>query len=345
VLYYQGENNNFMRWTRYEHTFPRVPLSFRKAFGEKALPFGCISQPGWGTFGLDPEVATVAEGYAIVRDIQKRALRDDPHSGMIATYPTGNSYIHPGEKLPVAEYASLWALAQVYGKKVVHRGNEYQKLKIVDGRVFLSFDADPVVFDRWKHIENNAAWQVLPSPREGNAEILGFIIAGKDRRWYPAQARQQKFEGAWTIEVSSPLVPEPVAVRYGWANWPTGNLVGRERLPMATFRTDDWPIPEGVNYSDEAKKASEAKLKELKEIGAQQAADRKLRQALLDVPRLERERFKGDGAGLLTSKIARFEAILDELESKEAARALERVRPDLKEKLSDLRKGVAALKK
>jgi exonuclease VII small subunit len=48
---------------------------------------------------------------------------------------------------------------------------------------------------------------------------------------------------------------------------------------------------------------------------------------------------------LLTSKIARFEAILDELESKEAARALERVRPDLKEKLSDLRKGVAALKK
>ena len=25
VLYYQGENNNFMRWTRYEHTFPKIP--------------------------------------------------------------------------------------------------------------------------------------------------------------------------------------------------------------------------------------------------------------------------------------------------------------------------------
>ena len=112
VLYYQGENNNFMRWTRYESTFPKVPVSFRKAFGDEALPFGCISQPGWGTFGIDPEVATIAEGYAIVRDIQRRAFDADPNADMIATYPTGNSYIHPAEKLPVAEYASLLGVGQ-----------------------------------------------------------------------------------------------------------------------------------------------------------------------------------------------------------------------------------------
>jgi len=345
VLYYQGENNNFMGWTRYEHTFPMVPLSFRKAFGEKALPFGCISQPGWGTFGLEPEIATVAEGYAIVRDIQRRALKDDPHAAMIATYPAGNSYIHPGEKLPVAEYASLWALARVYQKKVVHRANEYKEIKIVEGRAFLFFDSDPVVFDRWKHIENNAAWQVLPSPREGNAEIKGFIIAGRDQRWYPAQARQKKLDGEWTIEVSSPLVSEPVAVRYGWANWPTGNLVGRERLPLPTFRTDDWPIPEGVNYSDVAKKAAETKLKELKALGTRQAADRKLRQALLDLPALEADKFKGDGAGLLASKLARIEAILAEMASREVARIIERERPELKDKLDALRKEVETLKK
>ena len=77
VLYYQGENQAFNRWTRYEYTFPKIPVSFRKAFGDENLPFGCISQPGWGTFGLDPEVATIAEGYAIVRDIQNRALAND----------------------------------------------------------------------------------------------------------------------------------------------------------------------------------------------------------------------------------------------------------------------------
>ena len=345
VLYYQGENNNFLRWTRYEHTFPRVPRSFRRAFGEKALPFGCISQPGWGTFGVDPEIATVAEGYAIVRDIQRRALQGDPHAAMIATYPAGNSYIHPAEKLPVAEYASLWALARVYGEKVVHRANSYRRMEVVDGSVHLFFDSDPVVFDRWKHIENNAAWQVLPSPREGKAPITGFIVAGEDRRWYPAGARQQKLDGAWTIEVSSPLVPEPVAVRYGWANWPTGNLVGREGLPVATFRTDDWPIVEGLSYSEEAKKASNEEIANLREAGQRQAADRKLRQALLDLPLLEAERFKGDGAGLVESKLARLEAILGELEEKGMERFLGEKEADWRKHLKEARQAVENLQK
>ena len=80
-------------------------------------------------------MATVAEGYAIIRDIQRRALKNDLHGDMIATYPSGNSYIHPAEKLPVAEYASLWALAKVYGKKVVHRGNAFTEMKKQDGKL------------------------------------------------------------------------------------------------------------------------------------------------------------------------------------------------------------------
>ena len=304
-----------MRWTRYEHTFPKVPVSFRKAFRDDTLPFGCISQPGWGTFGVDPEVATVAEGYAIIRDVQRRALKDDPLSDMIATYPTGNSYIHPAEKLPVAEYASLWALAKVYKEPVVHRGNEYLHMKVKEDKLYLFFDQDPVVHERWKHVENNAYWQVLPCPREGKAEFQGFIVAGEDRRWYPAKARHTKLDNEWCIELTSDLVKEPVAARYGWANWPTGNLVGRERLPMATFRTDDWPISEGVNYTQEAKEASSAKIKELQEIGKRQALDRKIRQLQVDLPRFEAELFRGDATGQIESKLTRINRILDEFES------------------------------
>ena len=232
VLYYQGENQAFNVWTRYEYTFPKIPVSFRKTFGDPNLWFGCISQPGWGTFGENPEVSAARGGYHVVRDIQQRAMKNDPHSGMIATYPTGNSYIHPAEKLPVAEYASLWALARVYEKPVVHRGNQYEKMVIRGGKVYVFFDSDPIVYDRWKHIKDNADWQVLPCPREGKAEILGFTIAGADQRWYPAKARNVKLDGRWTIELSSDLVAEPVAARYGWAQWPTGNLVGRGRLPV-----------------------------------------------------------------------------------------------------------------
>lgn len=341
VLYYQGENNNFLRWTRYEHTFPRIPASFRKAFGDEKLPFGCISQPGWGTFGLDPEVATVAEGYAIVRDIQRRALASDPNADMIATYPTGNSYIHPAEKLPVAEYASLWALAKVYGAPIVHRANEYQSMKKKDGRIFVYFDTDPVVHERWKHIEDNAYWQVVPCPREGNADFQGFIIAGNDRRWYPAKAKHAKLDGTWTIEVWSDLVEDPVAVRYGWANWPTGNLVGRERLPLETFRTDDWPIPEGVSYSEEVKKSANENLNQLREEGAKQAFDRKLRQLQVDLPKLEAELYKGDATGQIQSKIDRLEKILCELQD---PKGVSRMHPELCEKSEELRKQVDSLR-
>ena len=343
VLYYQGENNNFMGWTRYEYTFPKVPVSFRKAFGDENLPFGCISQPGWGNFGMDPELATVAEGYAIVRDIQRRALAKDPNGGMIATYPTGNSYIHPAEKFPVAEYASLWALARIYKKPVVHRANTYQEMKKKDDKIYLFFDSDPIVYNRWKHIENNAYWQVLPCAREGNAEFQGFIIAGRDQRWYPAKARHTKLDGECCIEVMSDLVKDPVAVRYGWANWPTGNMVGRGRLPLPTFRTDNWPIPEGVNYSKEAKAAASAKLGELKARAEIQALDRKIRQIQVDLPDLEKDLYlvkEKSARKLVESKIARIETILDGLQKDQwLSRNVEKC-PALVEKIKAAREAI-----
>ena len=345
VLYYQGENNNFMRWTRYESTFPKVPVSFRKAFGDDTLPFGCISQPGWGTFGIDPEIATVAEGYAIIRDIQRRALENDPHGDMIATYPSGNSYIHPAEKLPVAEYASLWALAKVYKKKVVHRGNVFSEMKKQDGKLFLFFDQDPVVYERWKHIENNAAWQVLPQPREGKAPITGFIIAGVDRRWYPAKAREARLYKKWCIELSSDLVKEPVAARYGWANWPTGNLVGRERIPVPTFRTDNWPLPEGMNYTDEAKKASEEKIRNLRETAQRQALDRKIRQLQIDLPALERDLHKANAKAQIERKINRIKAVIEEFKTDPwLSRRLDEYSPQFSDQLKVLEKNINDLK-
>ncbi|MEM7561349.1 MAG: hypothetical protein AAF394_19665, partial [Planctomycetota bacterium] len=281
----------------------------------------------------------------IVRDIQRRALAEDEYADMIATYPTGNSYIHPAEKLPVAEYASLWALAKVYGEPIVHRANEFQSMTIKGSSAHLYFDSDPVVYERWKHIENNAAWQVVPCARQGNAEFEGVIIAGEDRRWYPAKAKHTKVDGEWTIEVWSDLVEKPVAVRYGWANWPTGNMVGREGLPLETFRTDNWPIPEGVNYSAEAKKAATEHINQLKKEGQQLALDRKLRQMQLDQAKAEAELHKGDTAGLIESKLSRIQSTLDSLlESSSVERSLRKDQPELLEELESLRQQVEQLR-
>jgi hypothetical protein len=187
---------------------------------------------------------------------------------------------------------------------------------------------------------------VLPCAREGTAPFKGFIIAGKDKRWYPGTARHTRLDGKPCIEVRSDLVAEPVAVRYGWANWPTGNMVGRNRLPMPTFRTDDWPIPEGVNYSKEASAKSKAAIDQLKQAAAKQVLDRKIRQAALDVPRYETELYKGDVKGQVASKIARVEAILNELTGKEwAANSLRRENAELAEKIKALQTTVEGLKK
>jgi hypothetical protein len=65
-------------------------------------------------------------------------------------------------------------------------------------------------------------------------ELRGFVIAGKDGQWKPAVAR---IDGERVV-VSSPEVPQPVAVRYDWAANPDGNLYNGAGLPASPFRTD-----------------------------------------------------------------------------------------------------------
>jgi sialate O-acetylesterase len=81
----------------------------------------------------------------------------------------------------------------------------------------------------------NASGVVPPS----TDKLVGFTIAGADQKWFPADA---KFDGD-NVVVSSPQVPQPVAVRYAWGNAPDCNFYNREGLPASPFRTDDWPDP------------------------------------------------------------------------------------------------------
>jgi sialate O-acetylesterase len=68
------------------------------------------------------------------------------------------------------------------------------------------------------------------------SELKGFAIAGADKKWVWAQARINGDQ----VVVSSDQVPNPAAVRYGWADNPPCNLYNKEKLPAAPFRTDDW---------------------------------------------------------------------------------------------------------
>jgi sialate O-acetylesterase len=65
----------------------------------------------------------------------------------------------------------------------------------------------------------------------------GFAIAGLDQKFVWAEA---KIDGD-TVMVWSDQAPQPVAVRYAWADNPVCNLYNKAGLPASPFRTDDWP--------------------------------------------------------------------------------------------------------
>lgn len=67
---------------------------------------------------------------------------------------------------------------------------------------------------------------------------VGFAIAGEDKKFVRADAAILE-DGR--IAVSSSTVPNPVAVRYAWADNPVCNMFDVAGLPMTPFRTDDWP--------------------------------------------------------------------------------------------------------
>ena len=68
----------------------------------------------------------------------------------------------------------------------------------------------------------------------GTDKLKGFVIAGEDGKFYPANAR---IDGN-TVVLDSALVPAPCAARYDWADSPVGNLCNKYDLPAEPFRTD-----------------------------------------------------------------------------------------------------------
>jgi sialate O-acetylesterase len=70
-----------------------------------------------------------------------------------------------------------------------------------------------------------------------NGALKTFVVAGMDRKFHAAKAI---IDGR-TVIVSGPEVPEPMAVRYAWADNPEGcNLYNADGLPASPFRTDTW---------------------------------------------------------------------------------------------------------
>lgn len=222
AIWYQGENNAGESY-KYRTLFPNMIKCWRDAWGEGNFPFLFVQIAPFDK-PLTPEYS-----WAELREAQLLALKTSPNTGMAVITDYGDADdVHPKQKKPVGARLALAARKIAYGEDIVYSGPIYKGMKINKNGIMLYFD----------HVCGGlVAKDILSLSKDG--DLKGFAIAGADQKFEPATA---KIIDGNKVLVSSPSVPKPVAVRYGWANCPVVNLFNKENLPASPFRTDDFPM-------------------------------------------------------------------------------------------------------
>lgn len=212
AAWYQGESND-SNSAQYGRLLKAMIRDWRRAWGQGNFPFLTVQLANYTT----PSAFDPASAWAVVREGQLQSLAE-PATGLAVAIDIGEEVdIHPRNKADVGARLAQWALARVYGKAVVPSGPLYAGMTIEGCRIRLRFE----------HVGGGLVAR--------GGDLKTFVIAGEDRKFKPGIAR---IDGA-TVVVESPDVPEPIAVRYAWANNPEGcNLYNAEGLPASPFRTD-----------------------------------------------------------------------------------------------------------
>ncbi|MGC9319205.1 MAG: sialate O-acetylesterase, partial [Armatimonadota bacterium] len=226
AIWYQGEANAHGgvngAWI-YQRLFSAMIRDWRERWGQGDFPFAWVQLANFRAVREEPGPSA----WADLREAQTRTL-SLPATGMALAIDVGDAAdIHPTDKQTVGHRLALWALATVYGQDVVYQGPTYESMDVEGSRIRIHFAN--INGGLRRGVTDNAPY---PSP------LLGFQIAGRDRRWVWADAEIQ----GDTVLAWSDQVRNPVAVRYAWADNPVANLYNDAGLPAVPFRTDRWPL-------------------------------------------------------------------------------------------------------
>jgi len=216
AIWYQGESNA-SRAYQYRELFPLMIKNWRDEWGQGDFPFYWVQLADFMK-----EVDSPAESsWAELREAQTMTMEKLPHTGQAVIIDIGEGKdIHPRNKVDVGTRLARWALANEYKLPIAFRSPEYRSMEVKDKTIVLTF----------ANIESG--WRPFDV-----ATPIGFAIAGEDKKFVNATA---KILADGRIEVTSDAVPEPVAVRYAWADNPICNMFNNDDLPLTPFRTDQW---------------------------------------------------------------------------------------------------------
>jgi sialate O-acetylesterase len=208
VIWYQGESNATPeRAPLYAAMFETMIRDWRRAWASGDFPFLFVQLANYKT---GPNAR-----WPELREAQTQTL-SLVNTGMAVTIDIGDpADIHPRNKQEVGRRLALAARVLTYGEKIEFSGPLFRTAAPEGSAMRVWFD------------HAGSGLEARGGP------LKGFEAAGADRKFAPADAR---IEGA-TVTVSSASIPNPVFVRYAWADNPDCNLYNREGLPALPFRS------------------------------------------------------------------------------------------------------------
>ncbi|MGQ9731094.1 MAG: sialate O-acetylesterase [Candidatus Zipacnadales bacterium] len=229
AIWYQGESNHG-EGMLYTEKMRALINGWRAVWQQPDMPFYYVQ--------IAPYLYGAEDPYVLPQfwEAQAAALAI-PHTGMAVIHDIGNlNDIHPRNKQEVGKRLALIALAKTYGQeKLVYSGPTFRELKLEGTRLRVYFD----------HVGGGL------KSRDG-APLNWFEIIGRETDFCPAEA---VIEGD-SVVLSSPEVPDPVAVQFAWHKTATPNLMNAEGLPAVPFRAGEVPrrdflklrVKEAENY-------------------------------------------------------------------------------------------------
>ncbi len=216
VIWYQGESNA-NRPIEYRELFPALIKDWRKNWNQGEFPFLFVQLPNF----MEAKPEPTESNWALLREAQLKTL-SVPNTAMAVAIDIGEwNDIHPLNKKDIGKRLFLAAKKVAYGDDTVnYSGPIYKSMEIDGNKIILTFE----------NIDGGLI-------AKGSEKLNGFAIAGADKHFVWAQAKIENDK----IIVYNDEISNPVAVRYAWADNPTGaNLYNKGGLPASPFRTDEY---------------------------------------------------------------------------------------------------------
>lgn len=216
VLWYQGESN-IGDGAHYADLLRVLRNDWRAHFGAE-LPMLVVQLAGYGPAQSRPGES----GWAMLREAQRQAVREDTNSALVVTIDIGDHYdVHPPNKQEVGRRLARAARHVIYGEKSLPSSGPVPHLgEHVGDAVVVTFDGNT----------GDLVGQGADGP-------IGFELCGVQ----PDTCRYANAKASGnTVTLRAPTAREATRVRYCWADGPVCTLFDGANLPAGPF---ELPIP------------------------------------------------------------------------------------------------------